>query len=85
VNVDEAKPPYQNSRRLTTAANVKENANRAHSSVVPGSGSVKDAAGHFVHEEVWRYLYTHPVDLTGAATAQDADCEMDLRKAKEKE
>jgi hypothetical protein len=45
---------------------------------------VKDAAGHFVHEEVWRYLYTHPVDLTGAATAPDADCETDLRKAKEK-
>jgi hypothetical protein len=84
VNVDEAKPPYQNSRRLTTAADVKGNANRAHSSVVPGSASVKDANGHLVHEEVWRYLYTHPADLTGVATVPDADCEMDLRKAREK-
>lgn len=84
VNVDESKPPYHNTRRLTTAANVKGDAGRAHSSVVPGGGSVKDAEGHFVHEDVWRYLYTHPVDLTGAATAPDSDCEMDLRKAREK-
>lgn len=84
VNVDEVKPPYQNSRRLTTAADVKGDANRAHSSVVPGGGSVKDAEGRFVHEDVWRYLYTHPVDLTGAATPPDADCELDLRKAQAK-
>ena len=62
VNVDKAAPPYSNTRRLITGANVKNDARRAHSSVVPGKAAVKDASGKFVHEDVWRYLFTHPVD-----------------------
>ncbi len=83
VDVDHAQPPFQNTRRLTTAADVKGDDKRAHSSVVPGSASVKDATGNLVHEAVWKYLYTHPVDVTGTPTAADADCEKDLRKAHE--
>jgi hypothetical protein len=79
VNVDSSAPPYGNSRRLVTAADVKGDAKRAHSCVVPGSGSVKAADGSLVHEDVWKYLYTHPVDQVGQRVAADADCEMDLR------
>lgn len=82
VNVDAAKPPFGNTRRLITAADVKGDVNRAHSSVVPGKGSAMDAAGNLLHEAVWRYLYTHPVEAVGAATAPDADCEMDLLQKK---
>lgn len=77
VNVDHEKPPYQNSRQLITDADVKNNASRAHSSVVPGGAAVKDAAGKFLHEDVWRYLFNHPVDAVGKpakpATAAAAD------------
>lgn len=65
VNVDRAKPPYSNTRRLITDADVKNDANRAHSSVTPGGAAVKDAEGKFIHEDVWRYLFTHPVDDVG--------------------
>jgi len=80
VNVDETKPPFGNSRRLITAADVKGDAKRAHSSVVPGSASSKDASGALMHEAVWRYLYTHPVDEVGSPVPADEDCEMDLKK-----
>jgi len=62
VNVDQTAPPYGNTRRLVTDADVGKNAGRAHSSVVPGGAAVRGAAGNFVHEKVWRYLFTHPVD-----------------------
>ncbi len=75
VNVDGKKPPYENTRRLVTAANVQGNANRAHSSVTPGRAAVKSASKSYVHEEVWKYLFTHPVDKTGAATEPDPSCE----------
>jgi hypothetical protein len=78
VNVDRTPFPYGNSRRLVTDADVKQDANRAHSSVTPGSAAVKNADGKFIHEEVWKYLFTHPVDDVGASVAPDADCTMDL-------
>ncbi len=54
VNVDQSQPPYDNTRRLITSADVKNDVRRAHSSVTPGGAAVKDAQGRFVHEAVWR-------------------------------
>lgn len=79
VNVDETKPPYGNSRRLISAADVKGDAKRAHSSVTPGSASPKDASGALLYEDVWRYLYTHPVEDVGSPVPADAGCEMELK------
>jgi len=80
VDVDRSQPPYDNTRRLITAADVKNDARRAHSSVVPGGAAVKDAQGQFIHEGVWRYLFTHPVEMIGQPTKPDADCKKDLRE-----
>jgi hypothetical protein len=80
VDVDKVPAPYSNSRRLLTAADVKGDANRAHSSVTPGGAAVKDASGQFIHEAVWRYLFTHPVDAVGQPVPEDPDCRKDLRK-----
>lgn len=70
VDVDEVDAPYQNSRRLVTAADVGGSAKRAHGSVVPGKSAVKDGDGHFLHEDAWRYLYTHPVDEIGETSVE---------------
>lgn len=80
VNVDDRKPPYGNTRRLITNCEVKNDAGRAHTSVVPGGTAEKNADGTYRLEAVWRYLFTHPVDQTGAAVPMDADCVMDQRK-----
>lgn len=80
VDVDQALPPFGDTRRLITAADVKGDAKRAHSSVTPGGAAVKDAAGKFVHEAVWRYLFTRPVEQVGQAVPHDAAVPMDLRK-----
>jgi hypothetical protein len=80
VNSDDAQPPYGNTRRLITASDVKNDAGRAHTSVVPGGTSPKNEDGTYRHEAVWRYLFTHPVEQTGAAVPMDADCQMDQRK-----
>ena len=80
VNVDMVAPPFQNSRRLITDADVKGDAGRAHSSVTPGGAAVKDKDGKLIHEAVWKYLYTHPVDQTGTPTPADPDCVKDQRK-----
>lgn len=69
VNVDKEKPPYQNTRRLITDFDVKGNSKRAHSAVTPGGSSLKSKSGKLVHDPVWRYLYTHPVDKVGKAVA----------------
>lgn len=80
VNVDKAKAPYGNTRRLITDFDVNGDANRAHSSVVPGRQARKDAgSGAFVHEDVWRYLFTHPVEKVGEATPLDESCKKDQR------
>lgn len=80
VDVDISAPPYQNSRRLITQADVGGKADRAHGSVTPGGSAVKDKDGKLIHEPVWRYLYNHPVDEVGSATPADPDCVKDQRK-----
>jgi hypothetical protein len=80
VDVDKQPSPFGNTRRLITAADVNDNARRAHSSVVPGNNAVKDADGKFIHEAVWKYLFTHPVDSVGDAVAADSECRKDLRR-----
>ncbi len=79
VNVDKAAPPYGNSRRLITDANVRNDAKRAHGSVTPGGSAVKDASGKYIHEAVWRYLFNQPTDKTGKAEGHDPECQLDLR------
>lgn len=80
VNVDKAAPPYGNTRRLITSADVKNNAKRAHSSVVPGGSAVKDASGKYIHEAVWRYLFNEPVDKVGNPVPRDPNCGKNLPK-----
>ncbi len=80
VNVEVTKRPYGNTRRLITNADVKGDDKRAHSSVVPGSAAVKDTAGQFIHEDVWRYLFTQPVEEVGQPVPPAPDCEKYLRK-----
>ncbi|RLS52194.1 MAG: hypothetical protein DWH91_17310 [Planctomycetota bacterium] len=80
VNVDEVPAPFGNSRRLITNSDVKNDANRAHSMVVPGGAAAKDSSGKFIHEAVWRYLFTHPVEQIGPPVPPEADCRLDLRK-----
>ena len=72
VDVDSATPPYGHSRRLTTRFDVNGDIKRAHSSITPGPASAKDAAGNFLHEAVWRYIFTSPVEKTGAAVPPEA-------------
>lgn len=79
VNVDDVRSPFKSSRRLITNGDVKNDANRAHSSVVPGGATVKNAKGEFAFEPVWKYLFTYPVDKTGNPVPIDADCRKDLR------
>jgi len=79
VNVDKTSPPYSDTRRLITDADVKNDVRRAHGCVVPGGSAVKDSTGQFVHEAVWRYLFTHPVGAVGKPVPHDPACEMDLR------
>lgn len=80
VNVDKAKPPYGNTRRLITDFDVNGDAQRAHSSVVPGSRARKDESGKYMHEDVWRYLFTQPVDKVGAAVPMDDSCKKNQRE-----
>jgi hypothetical protein len=82
VNVDKTPPPYGNTRRLISDADVGGNHDRAHNSTIPGGAAVKDAGGKFIHENVWRYLFTHPVGETGKPVPPDADCWIDQRNKK---
>lgn len=79
VNVDQTAPPYGHTRRLITAAEVNQDPRRAHGCVVPGASAVKNAAGEFQHEAVWRYLFTHPVAAVGVPVPHDAACHLELR------
>jgi len=79
VNVDNVSPPYQNSRRLISAADVGGDANKAHSSVTPGGASPKNKQGDLLYDPVWRYLFTHPVEVTGDAVPKDAGCKVSGR------
>jgi len=75
INVDDAKPPYSNSRRLITSADVGNNANRAHSASTPGRNSPKGTNGKLLYEDAWKYLYTHPVDKVGASVDPEERCQ----------
>lgn len=77
VNVEKSSPPFDHTRRLVTDFDVKKDANRAHSGVVPGGAAGKDTSGKFIHEEVWHYVFNHPVDQVGEPVEMDADCKMD--------
>lgn len=79
VNVDNALPPYGNSRRLVSNADVKNDANRAHSAVTPGGASPKDQDGRFLYEPVWRYLFTHPIEEVGETVPIDPACQVKPR------
>ena len=77
VNVDTAKPPYGNTRRLITNIDVNNNSGRAHTIVVPGG---KDVIGQWGYDEVFRYLFTHPVEQSGPSVPMAADCVMDQQR-----
>lgn len=78
VNVDESKPPYGNTRRLITAADVGNNADRAHSASTPGGASPKSKDGKYLYEDVWKYLYTHPIGETGQPVRPEERCRNDF-------
>jgi hypothetical protein len=40
---------------------------------------VKDTSGQFIHEAVWRYLFTQPVEAVGQPVPADPTCLKDLR------
>jgi hypothetical protein len=82
VDVDTNAPPYGNTRRLTTHFDVKGDAKRAHSSVLPGSAAGKNLAGQYLHEDVWRYLFTHAVEAIGDAVPPNLECGRDLPQPK---
>jgi hypothetical protein len=77
VNVDDASPPYGHSRRLVSAADVGGDPKRAHGAVQPKNNSPKTAAGDYRYEDVWRYLYTHPVDSVGTPAGNAPYCTVD--------
>ncbi|EMI54280.1 BPSS1187 family protein [Rhodopirellula sallentina] len=76
VNVDRASPPYSNTRRLITDADVGGNPGRAHGAVQPGKAAVKDPdTGGLIHQPVWEYLFTHPVEEVGQPDPRDPECD----------
>ncbi len=80
VDVDNTPPPFGHSRRLITQLDVKGDINRAHSSVMPGKSAGVDVEGRFIHEAVWRYLFTQPVEETGPAVPPEPECGKKLLK-----
>ncbi len=81
VNVDRSSPPYENTRRLITDADVGDNPGRAHGSVQPGRSAVKDpSTGKLIHEAVWKYLFTHNVDEVGKPVPLDPHCDHEQLK-----
>jgi hypothetical protein len=79
VNVDKDKPPYGNTRRLVTKADVGDDAGKAHTCVMPGGSAVKDASGKYIHEAVWLYLFTHPIEMVGDPVMHDPGCQLNQR------
>ena len=77
VDVDTSAPPYGDTRRLVSAADVGGDGKRAHSGVQPGGSAPKDADGTMLYEPVWEYLFTHPVDEVGEPTAPDPACRVE--------
>ena len=73
VDVDNTPPPFDNTRRLITAFDVGGDAKKAHSAVQPGKASLRKE-GQYVHDGVWRYMFTHPVDEVGEGVSMDEGC-----------
>ncbi len=85
VNVDQSQYPYGNTRRLITDFDVGGDADVAHSSVQPGSRAYYDKENQrYMHEDVWRYLFTHPVDQVGTAVPTDDGCIKDIKQPTQK-
>lgn len=78
VDVDGAKPPYSNTRRLISNMYVGGNADRAHGASTPGGSSPKGKDGKYLYEDVWKYIYTHPVSETGMAVKPEERCRGDF-------
>lgn len=70
--------PYGNTRRLVTDADVGGDDKRAHSCVTPGRAAVRDLEGNYLHVNVWKYLFHHPVDAVGQPVASDPNCQREL-------
>ena len=47
--------------------------------VTPSKGSPKDAQGRPLQEDVWKYLFTSDVDVTGKPVPAEAGVRMDQR------
>lgn len=75
VDVEKTKAPFGNTRRLITTIEGKGSM-KFHNGVAPNVFAWKDAEGRFVHEEVWRYLFTHPVDRVGEPVEPDPACRL---------
>ena len=73
VTIENSQPPYENTRRLVSDAEVAD-AKKAHSAVTPGGSSPKNDEGEMTYEPVWEYLFTHPTDKVGEPTPMDDDC-----------
>ncbi len=80
VNVDDSEPPFENTRRLITSADVGGNAGRAHGASTPGGASPKGKDGKYLYEDVWKYLYTHPVDEVGEKVRPEERCRGDFKR-----
>lgn len=77
VDVDSSRPPYGNTRRLVSDANVKGDRKRAHAVVQPRADGPKAPDGSLLYEPVWEYLFTHPVDKVGEPTSPDPACRVE--------
>jgi hypothetical protein len=74
VDVDATQPPYGNTRRLVSAADVQGDRKKAHGAVQPGGNTPKGPDGRMLYEPVWEYLFTHPVDAVGELVPPDPGC-----------
>lgn len=74
VDIDKSSPSFGNTRRLVSSANVRNDAKRAHSASTPGGSSPKNKDGTFLYEDVWKYLFTHPVGVTGKPVDPESRC-----------
>ena len=83
VNADDAKAPYGHTRRLITSApmkgDAKKQAGAAHGYVTPSNGSPKDAKGRHLQEDVWKYLFTSDVEVTGKPVPAEPGIRMNQR------
>ena len=80
VNADEAKAPFGHTRRLITSADVNGDPKKAHGFVTPNAkSSPRNAAGNYVQDDVWKYLFTSPVDEVGESVPAESTTRMNQR------